>query len=81
MGYSRYCQTPLRLIENCRYRESRKTHVVDIPSGISLTFARCEAVLGEFLKSVKEQPSEVDIRHMVNVLIVHAQAKGIPSLL
>uniref|UniRef100_A0A915HNH4 Uncharacterized protein n=1 Tax=Romanomermis culicivorax TaxID=13658 RepID=A0A915HNH4_ROMCU len=35
----------------------------------------CEAVLGEFLKSIEQKPQAADLQHMVNILIVHAQSQ------
>lgn len=35
----------------------------------------CETVLGEFLRSIKKDPSRVDFGNMINILITHAQDK------
>ncbi|KAG5896407.1 hypothetical protein JTB14_022492 [Gonioctena quinquepunctata] len=36
----------------------------------------CETILGEFLRSVKSDPSRVNFGAMINILINHAQEKG-----
>lgn len=36
----------------------------------------CEAVLGEFLKSIVAKPDQAELPFMVNILIVHAQSQG-----
>ncbi|XP_045470511.1 protein VAC14 homolog isoform X2 [Harmonia axyridis] len=36
----------------------------------------CEALLGEFLRSIKSDPSKVNFSEMINILIVHAQEKN-----
>lgn len=36
----------------------------------------CETVLGEFLRSIKANPSKVDFCSMINTLIIHAQDKN-----
>ncbi|KAK3918994.1 Protein VAC14-like protein [Frankliniella fusca] len=35
----------------------------------------CDTVLGEFLRSIKQDPSRVDFPRMINILIVHSQAQ------
>lgn len=35
----------------------------------------CDTVLGEFLRSIKHDPSRVDFGKMINILITHAQDK------
>lgn len=35
---------------------------------------RCETQLGEFLRSIKRDPTRVDFAGMINILINHAQA-------
>ncbi|XP_052123685.1 protein VAC14 homolog [Frankliniella occidentalis] len=35
----------------------------------------CDTVLGEFLRSIKQDPSRVDFPMMINILIVHSQAQ------
>lgn len=37
---------------------------------------RCESVLGQFLRTLKTRPHELELKHMINVLIVHAQSDG-----
>lgn len=36
----------------------------------------CETTLGEFLRSIKNDPSRVDFAGMINILINHAQEKS-----
>nr|XP_022907270.1 protein VAC14 homolog isoform X1 [Onthophagus taurus] len=36
----------------------------------------CDTVLGEFLRSIKQNPSRVDFGSMINILIEHAQDKS-----
>lgn len=36
---------------------------------------RCDTVLGEFLRSIKQDPSRANFPEMINILIVHAQAQ------
>lgn len=36
----------------------------------------CETVLGEFLRSIKKDPSRVNFGSMINILIMHAQDKS-----
>lgn len=36
----------------------------------------CDTVLGEFLRSIKSDPSRVDFGSMINILINHAQEKN-----
>lgn len=36
----------------------------------------CETILGEFLRSLKNEPSRADFPAMINILINHAQEKG-----
>ncbi|XP_044752060.1 protein VAC14 homolog isoform X3 [Coccinella septempunctata] len=36
----------------------------------------CEALLGEFLRNIKSDPSNVNFSEMINILIVHAQEKN-----
>lgn len=35
----------------------------------------CDTVLGEFLRSIKQDPSRADFSSMTNILIIHAQAQ------
>ena len=35
---------------------------------------RCEAVVGEFLVSIKKAPEKVKFAEMINIVIVHAQS-------
>lgn len=36
----------------------------------------CDTVLGEFLRSIKANPSRVDFANMINILTIHAQDKS-----
>ncbi|XP_017778884.1 PREDICTED: protein VAC14 homolog isoform X2 [Nicrophorus vespilloides] len=36
----------------------------------------CDIVLGEFLRSIKNDPSRVDFSNMINILIAHAQERN-----
>lgn len=38
------------------------------------SFVRCENVLSEFLRSIKQDPGRVDFAGMINILISHSQA-------
>ena len=37
---------------------------------------RCEAALGEFLRGIKRNPTNVNFANMVNILVVHSQSEG-----
>lgn len=43
-------------------------HVVEVKK-------MCETVLGEFMRSIKNDPSRVDFASMINILIKHATEK------
>lgn len=38
------------------------------------SWCRCEAVVGEFLVSIKKAPDKVKFAEMINILITHAQS-------
>lgn len=37
-------------------------------------YIRCEAVVGEFLASIKKAPEKVKFADMINIVITHAQS-------
>jgi hypothetical protein len=41
---------------------------------IHISWFRCNTVLGEFLSSIKKDPSCVDFASMINIVIAHSQA-------
>lgn len=60
------------------------THLPDILDGLFKILddpiievkKMCEALLGEFLRTIKNDPSNVNFPGMINILIVHAQEKN-----
>lgn len=61
----------------------QKWALVEAPSALadicylpSPLIARCEVVLGEFLKEIKKNPSSVKFAEMANILVIHCQTTG-----
>ena len=42
----------------------------------SFFYQRCEFILGEFLKDIKKNHSNVNYANMVNILVLHCQSEG-----
>lgn len=66
---------PVKRIKSVKWSSSENCLQNDF---LSLSFAfRCEFILGEFLKDIKKNHSNVDFAAMVNNLVHHSQSEGL----
>ncbi|PSN34186.1 Protein VAC14 [Blattella germanica] len=65
-----------RLMKVCSflYSSSSDCTVVSFITFLITGISWCDTVLGEFLRSIKQDPSRVDFAGMINIVILHSQS-------